>query len=479
MQAIAKSGLRLDLLTRSNVTHDVQDLPQSGHLPNHNLDPNIVGSSSFSNIWTFTSPDANELWLAKPLVFTPGGGGELVITSSEKNIIRVLDAKTGVVLQQRTLQPPFSAADSNCGDIPNWIGITGTPIIDPATSIMYLFSKGYKDGTTSGTANGVYKMYALRIPSLENVAGFPVLIDGMRADNDKSRYFVGGVALQRPSLTELNGYIVAGFGSHCGHWNYTGYLLTVSKTPGVGPVSMLATEAAPGAPSPQALDLTNEQSGKAGIWQSGMGFQTIGSRVYFVTGNGQGHANGNIPASGRLPITVVTVLTVPASTTSSETSTTIASSSTSSGPTAATTEGYYYIGCFSDTNTGPHALPNLFANNSVTPELAIAYVNSVAVSPPSPTPRPPFLFMEYHHEVYGGSSFNFQGSAVTSLVGTNACHDYRYGSVQTITATNRAVATTTGTVNYCGGPGMFDLYALETTVAWPTTGGPVVTSTKS
>ncbi|KZL79134.1 wsc domain-containing protein [Colletotrichum incanum] len=281
------------------------DLPQSGYLPNHNLNPNVAGSSSFKNLWTFTSPNPKEQWLAKPLVYTPNGQSELVITASEMNIVRVFDGKTGKILNTRTLQPPFTALDSNCGDIPDWIGVTGTPIIDPDTDIMYLFSKGYRDGTASGTANGVYKMYALRIPSLEDVAGFPVLIDGINADNDPARYFVGGVALQRPSLTELNGHIVAAFGSHCGRWNYTGYLVSVSKTPGVGPVSMWATEAAPGAPKPQPLDLATETGGKAGIWQSGMGMPTVGNNIYFVTGNGQGHANGNVPASGRLPMSTL------------------------------------------------------------------------------------------------------------------------------------------------------------------------------
>ena len=219
--------------------------------------------------------------------------------------MRVFDSKTGRLIKERTLQPPFSAADSNCGDVPTFIGITGTPIIDSNTGIMYLFSKGYREGTTSGTANGIYKMYAIHIPSLEDAEGFPVLVDGMNADNDPARYFVGGVALQRPALTELNGHIVAGFGSHCGRWNYTGYLMSISKTPGVGVVSMWATEAMPGAPKPQPLELATERGGKAGIWQSGMGLPTIGNRVYFVTGNGQGHENGNIPASGRIPMSTL------------------------------------------------------------------------------------------------------------------------------------------------------------------------------
>lgn len=246
--------------------------------------PNVVGSSSFRNLWEWQSPNALELWLAKPLVYTPSGGSELLITSSEMNILRIFDAKTGSLLHQRQLQLPFSAGDSNCGDVPNWIGITGTPYIDPATDILYVMSKGYKEGTTSGTANGIYKLYAVYIPSLEDAPGFPTLIDGNNADNDRRRYFVGGVALQRPSLAEVNGHIVAGFGSHCGRWNYTGYLVSVSKEPGVGVTSIWATETPPGAPSPQPLDLEVEQGGKAGIWQSGMGLAITGNAVYFVTG---------------------------------------------------------------------------------------------------------------------------------------------------------------------------------------------------
>jgi iron transport multicopper oxidase len=71
---------------------------------------------------------------------------------------------------------------------------------------------------------------------------------------------------------------------HCDKFNYTGYIVSVSKTPGVGVVSMYAMEASPGAPSPQLLDLNGDLGGKAGIWQSGMGLAVDGSRVFFVTG---------------------------------------------------------------------------------------------------------------------------------------------------------------------------------------------------
>ena len=100
------------------------------------MDPNIVGGPAFRELWRFQSPYNSEKHLAKPLVFTTPGGTEVVITASEMNIVRVIDAKTGELLNQRTLNPPFLTSDIGCPDIPDFIGITGTPIIDPDTAIM-------------------------------------------------------------------------------------------------------------------------------------------------------------------------------------------------------------------------------------------------------------------------------------------------------------------------------------------------------
>lgn len=127
-------------------------MPQSGYLPLHNIDPANLGTYTQKWINTYTS---TEVFLAKPLVYTPSGSSsELVILVSNLNIIRVLDGATGNLLYTRTLDAPFTQADAQCGDVPNFIGITGTPYIDPATEIMYFFSKGYHPGTTSGTING-------------------------------------------------------------------------------------------------------------------------------------------------------------------------------------------------------------------------------------------------------------------------------------------------------------------------------------
>lgn len=89
-------------------------------------------------------------------------------------------------------------------DIPNTIGITGTPTIDPTTDIVYFFSKtyipNYRVAGNTGTSNGVYYFHAVNINTLADVYP-PILIDGSVADNDPQKYFVGGVILQdRPSF---------------------------------------------------------------------------------------------------------------------------------------------------------------------------------------------------------------------------------------------------------------------------------------
>ncbi|KAH8763860.1 hypothetical protein BGZ57DRAFT_991050, partial [Hyaloscypha finlandica] len=267
-------------------TDSIQDTdpPQSGYLPNHNMDPAAV-ASSLALGWKL-SFNLNEVFYAKPLVYTfNGAANESVITVSNQNIIRIHDGNTGTLLKTRTLLPPFQSTDTNCGDVSSTVGIIGTPIIDPNTDIMYFYSKSYKG------VSGQYQLYAVNLPSLTDASGFPVLIDGHSANNDPTRYFLGGTVLQRPGLAMLGNTIVAGFGGHCDHWNYTGMLVAVSKTPGVGITNIQAMQASPG----QAIDLdvTTEFGGKAGIWQSGMGIAADTNRVFFVTGNSRGAgANG-------------------------------------------------------------------------------------------------------------------------------------------------------------------------------------------
>lgn len=146
-------------------TDSIQDADpsQSGYLDTHNMHPATVGSSIFGILWKNTYAP-KEKWYAKPLVYTPNVGAQLVFIASSMNVVRTLDAVTGTLLNSRTVQPPFLVSDlAGCNDIPDFIGVTGTPIIDPVTETVYFFSKGYKGGAASGgILNGMIKHFVAR-----------------------------------------------------------------------------------------------------------------------------------------------------------------------------------------------------------------------------------------------------------------------------------------------------------------------------
>jgi len=92
--------------------------------------------------------------------------------------------------------------------------LTGTPVIDPSSDTIYFFSKTYRDTSSVGVANAVYKAYAVDTTTLADKFGYPLLVDGHTANNDTSKYFMGGTHMQRPSLLLLNGIVYGAFSSH-------------------------------------------------------------------------------------------------------------------------------------------------------------------------------------------------------------------------------------------------------------------------
>jgi hypothetical protein len=195
-----------------------------------------------------------------------------------------------------------SHPDSNWSpDIPNYIGIIGTPVIDPTTDIAYFFSKTYipnfRVPGNTGTSNGVYYFHAVDVNTLEDVND-PILIDGTFADNAPAKYFVGGVVLQRPSLTQIGSVVYGAFGGHCDLFNYTGLVIGVDVNQ-AKIVTQWAVESGPVEAAAQTNDLLQDGGGgQGGIWMSGMGLASDGARIFVVTGNGEGHTNNGAPASG-------------------------------------------------------------------------------------------------------------------------------------------------------------------------------------
>lgn len=171
---------------RSN--HSRADSSQTGYMPNHNIDPAVLTGGQFGQLWKFQpatpSGEFNDQYYAKPLVYTPARlGRQVVIAFSEANRIYVLDAINGTLIASRDLategEPPFVVSDlPSCNDIGQRVGVTGTPVIDPATDTVYFWAKSYLTPTGSGYTNGAYRFHAVDVLTLKEKSGFPTNIQG-------------------------------------------------------------------------------------------------------------------------------------------------------------------------------------------------------------------------------------------------------------------------------------------------------------
>ncbi|KAI7279174.1 hypothetical protein KC343_g2034 [Hortaea werneckii] len=208
------------------------DLRQNSYLDDHNIGPAVVGSSQFGLLW----------------------------------------------------KGPFNNKEKY---IPDTIGITETPIIDPATEIVYFYAKtyipNYRTAGDVGIINGVYYFYAVHIVDLSDVDRFPILVDGSPADNDARKNFIGGTILQGSSLLQVGLVLYAGFGGHCDLFNYTGTVLGVD----VNQKKLVANWVVESGPNSRSSTdwLDNAAGGQGGIWQAGTpasgqsGCRTLGEAV--------------------------------------------------------------------------------------------------------------------------------------------------------------------------------------------------------
>jgi hypothetical protein len=165
---------------------------------------------------------------------------------------------------------------SECCDITPEIGITGTPVIDPATRTIYVVAK-----TKEGASNFVQRLHALDIATGAEKFGGPVVIQatvpgtGTGAVNGQLP-FDPLRENERTGLVLYNGAVYFGFGSHGDNQPYHGWLLGYNATTLQRVLAFAATP--------------NGEGG--GIWQSGGGLAIDGAgNFFFATGDGTFSAN--------------------------------------------------------------------------------------------------------------------------------------------------------------------------------------------
>ena len=72
-----------------------------------------------------------------------------IVAATENDTVYVLAARTGQILWSRHLASPVPSSDLPCGDISPVVGITGTPVIDPARHEIFVDADTLVKGPSS------------------------------------------------------------------------------------------------------------------------------------------------------------------------------------------------------------------------------------------------------------------------------------------------------------------------------------------
>ncbi|MGA2652532.1 MAG: chitobiase/beta-hexosaminidase C-terminal domain-containing protein [Terracidiphilus sp.] len=164
------------------------------------------------------------------------------------------------------------------GDIGPTIGITGTPVINPATNTMYVVGNTLENGTYFSRLHAINILTGAE-QSSPTVQTSPVVIAATvpgtgEGSSGGQLAFDPLIENQRPALDYYNGYVYVGYAAHGDIGPFHGWLFAYNAT-------TMAQSA--------ALCLSPNDYG-SGIWGSGAGLpiddDATGGRMFVSTGNG-------------------------------------------------------------------------------------------------------------------------------------------------------------------------------------------------
>ena len=177
--------------------------------------------------------------------------------ATENDVVYALSATTGAVVWSTHLGTPVPSSSLPCGDISPTVGISGTPVIDPATDEIFVVA----DEEVGGTARHVLAGLALS----DGAVRMTQAVDpaGQVPRN----------LLQRTGLTIDQGQVVFGFGGNYGDCGaYHGVVESVPEAG--GPARTFAVDAASG-------------ENQGGVWLGGGAPEIDASgNVWAADGNG-------------------------------------------------------------------------------------------------------------------------------------------------------------------------------------------------
>jgi hypothetical protein len=196
---------------------------------------------------------------AQPLYWRAAGADSgMLLVATESNIVRALNAKTGKQIWGRSLGDPVPRTSLGCGNI-NPLGITGTPVIDPASEAIYL------DAMVGGSDGLRHLVFGLSLKDGSVLPGWPVdVADALKA---KGESFVARDQNERGALVIMGATLYVPFGGHFGDCGrYRGLIVGIPLK------------------EPQSVVSWATRARGGGVWAPG-GIGTDGKSLFFATGN--------------------------------------------------------------------------------------------------------------------------------------------------------------------------------------------------
>ena len=242
------------------------------------LKPPLVGGRAFGRLF---ERDVDGGIVAQPLVLhgvptASHGLRDLLLVATETNWVYAFDLDdtspdpATPPVARRQLQPSGRVVPAICAETPSQrVGITSTPVIDPATRTLYAVARN--------AADHQYYLHALDLTAELRDRSPPVRIAPVDPRRRDVR-FNADCQRNRPALLLLNGVVYVAFGSlacdrDCPDGGlYRGWIAGY-RAPDLAEVAVFSTGA---------------DRGHAGIWQGGSGPVGVGDRLYVMTGNGPG-----------------------------------------------------------------------------------------------------------------------------------------------------------------------------------------------
>jgi hypothetical protein len=254
------------------------------------LTPSNVNSSTFGKLFSYS---LDGLTFASPLyvqnVSISGQGfHNIAIVATEHDSVYAFDAdgRSSSALWHVNFTNPAAgvttvpASDTGeTGDIPNEIGITGTPAIDPTTGTIYVVAATKE--VSGSTTNYVQRLHALDLTTGAEKFGGPVVIQASvpGTGNGSSGGILPFDSLhenQRTGGLLANGVVYFGFSSHGDIEPFHGWVLGYNAST-LQPVMAYC-------------DTPNGKNG--GVWMNGDGVATDSTgSLYFISGDGTMDAN--------------------------------------------------------------------------------------------------------------------------------------------------------------------------------------------